>query len=87
VCARQSSAVEKIAAEFEGRLVVGAVNVDRHKALTKRFDVGMYPTFILFKDGRQIDRFKGLKTADYLRDKINGALGAEDGRAVEKEDK
>ncbi|MDR1971059.1 MAG: thioredoxin [Treponema sp.] len=44
--------IDQLAAEYEGRLKVGKVNVDEQGELAGRYGVASIPTLILYKDGR-----------------------------------
>lgn len=50
-CRMLSPVIEEIAAEREGSLKVGKVNVDEQPALAARFSVNAIPAVMLFKNG------------------------------------
>ena len=52
-CRRIEPAVEELAEDTEGKLVVGKVNVDEQEALADRFGVETIPSLILFRTGEQ----------------------------------
>ena len=52
-CRRIEPAVEELAEDTEGNLVVGKVNVDEQEALADRFGVETIPSLILFRNGKQ----------------------------------
>jgi len=54
-CRTMEPIVDKLAARYAGKIVVGKLNVDEESALATRFDVQSIPTFMLFKDGRPVD--------------------------------
>jgi thioredoxin-like negative regulator of GroEL len=47
------------------------VDADYEKLLVKQFKVSSIPTFILLKDGKEINRITGAKTRGELEDFIN----------------
>lgn len=49
----------------EGKYV-GKINIETYQSMAQRFNVRNIPTLILFKDGKEIDRFVGVKTKDFL---------------------
>ena len=63
-CKMLAPTIDKIADEFEGKALVGKVNVDDEPGLAQRFGVMSIPTVIFFKDGKEIDRKVGLMPAD-----------------------
>lgn len=49
----------------EGKYVA-KVNVEMYQSMAHRFNVRNIPTLILFKDGKELNRFVGVKTKDFL---------------------
>jgi thioredoxin-like negative regulator of GroEL len=61
--------MEKIAAEFSGRLVV--VDLDRNAhSFHRAYDVAHFPQLLFFVDGRYVDRKIGFEGSDEVRDAI-----------------
>lgn len=58
-CRMIAPAVEEIAAEYEGRAVVGKINVDEAPALAAAFAVDSIPTLIIMKDGKPVAKTVG----------------------------
>ena len=42
------------------KIWIGQVNSDLSSDLIEKYRINSYPSFILFKDGKEIDRFSGL---------------------------
>ena len=59
-CRMLGPVIEGLADEYEGRAVIGKVNVDEEGELAMRYGVMNIPTVILFKNGREIDRKVGV---------------------------
>lgn len=60
-CRRQGQILhesEDVARSSNARIV--KVDVERHRALARQYDVGSLPTLIAFKNGKIVDRRKGL---------------------------
>lgn len=51
-CRRIAPAVDQIAQQYDGQLVVGKVNIDEQPELEERFQVDTIPTLLLFRDGK-----------------------------------
>ena len=51
-CQRLGPVVAQVAAEQEGKLVVGKVNIDENPDLAARYGIASIPTLILFKNGK-----------------------------------
>jgi thioredoxin 1 len=67
--------LEKIAGEFAGRIKIAKLNVDQNPRISQQFDVRSIPTFITFKNGRQIGRQSGA-SQPLIRDMIQKLLSA-----------
>ena len=62
-CRMLGPVIEGLADEYEGRAVIGKVNVDEEGELAMRYGVMNIPTVIFFKDGKEIDRKVGVMPA------------------------
>ena len=69
-CIKLGPAVEKLAEEFEGKAVVGKLNVDENDEISSENRVRNIPTVLFFKDGELKDRTVGLVSLDELRSKL-----------------
>ena len=54
----------QIAAECEGKIKVGKVNVDEEPELAQRFGIMSIPTVLAFKDGKKVNQSIGLVPKD-----------------------
>ena len=63
-CKMLAPVMEDLAGRYEGRALVGKVNVDDEPELAGRFGVMSIPTVIFFKAGEEIDRKVGVMPAD-----------------------
>ena len=59
-CRMLGPVIEDLADRYEGKAVVGKVNVDDEEELAIRYGVMSIPTVIFFKDGKEIDRKVGV---------------------------
>ncbi|MCS6967065.1 MAG: thioredoxin [Cytophagales bacterium] len=53
-CKMIAPAIEQIAAEYEGRAIVGKVNVDIQSRLPAIYDIRSIPTLMVFKKGQVV---------------------------------
>lgn len=65
-CRMLAPAVAQIAAECEGKVKVGKVNVDEEPELAQRFGIMSIPTVLVFKDGKKVNQSIGLVPKDKL---------------------
>ncbi len=59
-CKMLGPVIEQLAADFEGKAVVGKVNVDDEQELARRYGILSIPTVVFFRDGKEIDRKIGV---------------------------
>ena len=71
-CRMQLPIVEKMAEEGYH---VGKVNIDEQMGLAGRFGVMSIPTLIVFKDGKEQQRFVGVQSRQVLEDAMNEETG------------
>jgi len=60
--------------ELKGKAFVGKVDVERYQSLAQKFNVRNIPTMVLFRDGKEVNRFAGIKTKDFLVKQIETVL-------------
>ena len=74
-CRMIAPVVDEIAADYEGRLKVGKLNVDENSELASRYGVMSIPTLLVFKNGQPVERIVGFQPKKELAAKIDRALG------------
>ena len=60
-CRMIAPAVEEVAEEFEGRAVVGKVDVDEETDIARRYGIMSIPTLIVFKNGKVVEQAVGAR--------------------------
>ncbi len=73
-CRMQTPILEELAESIKGRVKIAKVNVDEASGVAGSFGVQAIPTLILFKDGKEVQRFIGVQSKDILVDAIGSAL-------------
>ncbi len=58
-CRMVSPIIHELAAEYEGRIVVGELNVDDNPVVTATYKVRNIPTVLFFKNGVVVDKQVG----------------------------
>ena len=51
--------VEQLAKEYQGRVKVVKLDTEHNQAIARRFQITSIPTFMTFKDGKQLSRMSG----------------------------
>jgi thioredoxin 1 len=61
-CRAVTPILEELAKDYEGKAVIGKVNVDEEGELAQEYKIMSIPTVILFKDGEAVDKIIGART-------------------------
>jgi thioredoxin 1 len=69
-CRMMAPILNEVAAELDRKAFVGKVDVQNYQDLATKFKVRGIPTLILFKDGKEVSRFVGVKTKEFLLKEI-----------------
>lgn len=65
-CKLMVPVLNELAEETGKKVTIAKLNVDESNKTASQFAVRSIPTMILFKNGKEIHRFVGVKTKDYL---------------------
>ena len=61
-CKRMLKILPNLEAEFGNKVVFIKVDVDENRSLAEAYYVHSIPTFFIFKDGKQVEKWEGIKT-------------------------
>jgi len=76
-CRALAPTIDKVAAQFAGKIKVGKLNTDEHPDLAAKFGISGIPQVLIFKGGEQPrERSVGLTSEASLVKLINQVLGA-----------
>ena len=73
-CKRLGPIIEEIAAEYDGKAIVGKCDIEENDELTEMFGIMNVPTVVFLKDGKEVDRVVGLAMKNVYQDKLNALL-------------
>ena len=59
--------LKNLAKEFDEQIVFAKVDVPNNRDLAEQFKIRSIPTLILFRNGKEWDRFSGLKSRSEIR--------------------
>ena len=69
-CRTMSPIVDELAAEYEGKAVIGKCDVEENDDITMKYGVRNIPTIIVLKGGEVVDKQVGACSKDVLKEKI-----------------
>jgi len=70
-CRMMAPVLNDVAGELTGNAYVGKVNIEQYSSLAQQYQIRNIPTMILFKDGKEVARFVGMKNKEFLVQQIN----------------
>lgn len=74
-CVAMAPTIDKIAEDYDGRVVVGKYNMDEQNDLAVECRVMALPTILFFKDGKKTSlRLAGSQSYDAIKEKIEELL-------------
>jgi len=73
-CRMVGPIVEEIAGEYEGKAIVGKVDVDSNQEIASRYGIRNIPTLIFLKNGELVDKSVGAVPKNVLTDKMDAIL-------------
>jgi thioredoxin 1 len=74
-CRMVSPVVEELAAEYTGRVLVGACNTDDNPRTSRQFMITAIPTLMLFSHGQLVDRIVGAHPKVTIRTRLQRSFG------------
>ncbi len=66
--------VEEIHNDYEGKAVVGKVNVDENREVAAKYGIRSIPTILYIKNGEVVDKLVGQVPKNQLTDKLDAQL-------------
>ena len=73
-CKRLGPIIEEIAAEYDGKAIVGKCDIEENDDLTDKFGIMNVPTVVFLKDGKEADRVVGLAMKNVYQEKLNSLI-------------
>lgn len=73
-CRMVGPVVEELAKEYEGKAVIGKLNVDFNPGVATKFGIRNIPTLLFFKGGQLVDRQVGAAPKSALEAKLKTQL-------------
>lgn len=61
-CRMLAPTISALADEFKDKATIGKLNIDEQKKTAAEFGIRSIPTVVLFKDGKPIEKFVGIKS-------------------------
>jgi thioredoxin 1 len=75
-CKMVAPVVEEIAAEFDGKLKVGKIDVDQNPETSMQFGIRSIPTIMIFRGGKVVEQVIGALPKKNLLEKLSAHVAA-----------
>ncbi len=73
-CRMVGPIIDELSSEYDGKAVVGKIDVDSNQEFAAKYGVRNIPTVLLFKNGELVDRKVGVSPKQVYADAIEGVL-------------
>ena len=73
-CRALTPVLEEIAEKYQDKIKVVKVNVDEEESIAARFGVMSIPTVLIFRDGKTVASFVGLKSPSEIESIVENHL-------------
>ncbi len=70
-CKMVAPILDELAAEYDGKVRIGKVNIDEHQKLAIDYHINSIPTLLFFKNGQVVDQVVGLKSKKDFKTKLD----------------
>ena len=67
-CRRVAPLLSKAEAEYDGQIIVARVNLAQASELAEQYDIAAAPTLLLFEEGKEVARHRGVIDRDGLKE-------------------
>ncbi len=73
-CRMLGPIVEELHNDYEGKAVVGKVDVDNNQQISMQYGIRNIPTVLIFKNGEVVDKFVGVAPKASIAEKLDAYL-------------
>lgn len=70
-CKMIAPVLDELAAEYDGRVKIGKVNIDEDQSLASKYGVRAIPTLLIFKNGEVAEQIVGMRSKRDLKSSLD----------------
>ena len=70
-CKMIAPMLDELAAEYDGKVKIGKVNIDDHQSLASQYRINSIPTLLFFKNGQVVDQVVGARSKKDFKAKLD----------------
>lgn len=76
-CKAMNPIIKELSSEYEGKALIGKIDVDSNPVTPGEYNVRGIPTFLFFKNGEMVEKIVGATSKQVLKDKIDALIAEE----------
>jgi len=76
-CQMIAPILQEIAGKFGEKIKIGKLDVDKNPLISATFSIDAIPVLILFKNGKAVQRFRGVQAKQIIEEAIKSAIEEE----------
>ena len=69
-CIVMKPVIDEIEKELAGKIEVKKINVDENQYEANKYGVMSIPTYLVLKDGKEVERFVGAQSKEIMKNKL-----------------
>ena len=73
-CLAMGPVIEELAKEYDGKAIIGKLDVDNNPNISQQFGIRNIPTILFFKNGQVVDKQVGAVPKNMLVKKLDAQL-------------
>lgn len=73
-CRMVGPIIDELSTEYEGKVIIGKVDVDENPDLAQEYGVRNIPTILFIKGGQVVNKLVGAQRKDALKQEIDALL-------------
>ena len=73
-CKMIAPVLDELAAEYDGKVKIGKVNIDEHQQIAITYGINSIPTLLFFKNGQVADQVVGMRSKRDLKASFDRVL-------------
>jgi thioredoxin 1 len=73
-CKMIAPVLDELAAEYDGKVKIGKVNIDEHQQIAINYGINSIPTLLFFKNGQVADQVVGMRSKRDLKASFDRVL-------------
>jgi thioredoxin 1 len=70
-CVAMKPVIEELEKELAGKVEIKKINVDQNQDEASKYGVMSIPTYLVLKDGKEVERFIGVTSKEVIKNKLS----------------